>query len=300
MGASGDDACHDLAVAGDGAAYAIGTRQDDSTGPNLYAQSVAPDGVSSYMWLIWSGLGDEEGMAIIPLDDGTFYFAGTTTTVGLLDGFSGGFDGSHNGGVDIFLVHMGASFIATTYVGGSGDDVVESMARGEDGALYLTGHTDSSDFPAATGPGFDTTADGTHEDAFVVKLTADLSTVTYATYLGGSGDDAGMSIAVDGDGAAYVAGTTDSDDFPATGGAYQAARRGGEDAFVAKWRRTACHSSTPPTWAGRATTRAPASRRIASGRPTWPAPPLRPISRRRAGPATTRALGAPPTVTWSS
>lgn len=231
-----DDACRDLVVGRDGTAYAIGSTQGVSTGLDLIAQFHSPDGVSSLTTITWRAPGDDEGVAVVPVDDGGFYLAGTTTSDNFLGVLPAGHDGSHNGGADVFVVKFSRAFgfDAATYVGGTGDDVLESMVRGEDGALYLTGHTNSSDFPASSGPGYDTTADGSHEDAFVVKLTSDLSTVTYATYLGGSADDAGMSIAVDGEGAAYVAGTTASDDFPATGGAYQTAPQGGEDAFVAK------------------------------------------------------------------
>ncbi len=59
------------------------------------------------------------------------------------------------------------------------------------------------------------------EDAFVTKVSADGSTILYSTYLGGDGDDLGAGIAVDSHGDAFVAGITDSDNFPAVN-AYQA------------------------------------------------------------------------------
>jgi hypothetical protein len=68
----------------------------------------------------------------------------------------------------------------------------------------------------------------------VTKLTAAGAALAYSTYLGGSGVDYGFEIAVDGAGAAYVTGSTDSTDFPTTAGAFDTSSNGGGDAFVTK------------------------------------------------------------------
>jgi len=80
------------------------------------------------------------------------------------------------------------------------------------GAAYITGSTDSTDFPlanpiqAANGGGLD--------DVFVTKLNPAGTALVYSTYLGGTGDDQGVGIDVDGTGSAYVTGRTDSTNFP--------------------------------------------------------------------------------------
>ena len=68
----------------------------------------------------------------------------------------------------------------------------------------------------------------------MTKLNSSGSALAYSTYLGGTGGDVGYGIAVDTSGAAYVTGSTESTDFPATVGAYQTANRGYDDAFVAR------------------------------------------------------------------
>src|SRR6266852_6135837 len=118
----------------------------------------------------------------------------------------------------------------STYLGGSGDDVGNAIAVDSSGNAYVTGFTGSTNFPtksptqSASGGGF---------DAFVAKLDPTGSTLFYSTFLGGSADDAGNAIAVDGSGNAYVTGVTRSTNFP-TKNALQSAVGGSGDAFVAK------------------------------------------------------------------
>src|SRR2546426_3342474 len=119
-----------------------------------------------------------------------------------------------------------------TYVGGTGTDEAFAIAIDASANVYLTGNTSSLDFPRSMGA-FQTTLRGT-SDAFVVKLNSAFTALTYSTYLGGTGDDAGRGIAVDASGNAYVTGFTDSADFPTTAGAFQTAFGGVRDAFVVK------------------------------------------------------------------
>ena len=130
-----------------------------------------------------------------------------------------------------------------TFLGGGLDDSVADFALGQDGTSYLTGYTDSVDFPGAGG------APSGGYDAFVAKLSADGGALVYTTFLGGSYEDGifdefGQGIAVDDAGAAYVTGATASADFPTTSGAFDTTYNGpmaypgtspprqGYDAFV--------------------------------------------------------------------
>src|SRR5205823_9134724 len=122
----------------------------------------------------------------------------------------------------------------STYLGGSGnDDAINAIAVDQSGNAYVTGQTTSNDFPtqhpeqAASGAGY---------DAFVAKIDPSGSALVYSTYFGGNGDDFGGGIAVDASGQAYVAGRTNSNNFPTTTGAYQTSYGGGVgDGFVAKF-----------------------------------------------------------------
>jgi len=127
-----------------------------------------------------------------------------------------------------------------TYLGGSGEDEGFGIAVDTSGAAYITGETDSPDFPGAAGA----TNAGSF-DAFVTKLSSSGGSIDYTTLIGGSGADAGAAIAVDSSGNAYVTGLTESNDLPVTQGVYQPFFGGGacnsngtirtcNDAFVAK------------------------------------------------------------------
>jgi len=119
----------------------------------------------------------------------------------------------------------------STYLGGGGDDAGFGIAVDGSGNAYLTGYTSSSNFPTANP--LQATLGGTL-DAFVAKLNPTGSALVYSTYLGGSGEDAGSGLAVDGSGNAYIGGWTSSSDFP-TANPLQATFGGGlRDAFVAK------------------------------------------------------------------
>jgi hypothetical protein len=123
----------------------------------------------------------------------------------------------------------------STYLGGSGADIAGSIAVDAAGNTYVTGLTWSLDFPTSNpvqpAPG----GNSDMGDVFVAKLNAEGSALVYSTYLGGLGFDYGQDIAVDGDGNAYVTGTTQSPDFP-TQNPLQPGLAGGRviDLFVTK------------------------------------------------------------------
>jgi hypothetical protein len=107
----------------------------------------------------------------------------------------------------------------STFLGGNSDDDGTSLAVDNTGAAYIAGQVSSAEFPTTYGA-FDTTYDGGPSDVIVVKLSRDGRTLVYSTFIGGNSTDChwGCAIAVDASGAAYVAGTTVSSDFPTTAG----------------------------------------------------------------------------------
>jgi len=147
--------------------------------------------------------------------------------------------GSYNGGSggDAFVAKVnpaGAALVYSTYLGGSADDRGNGIAADAQGNAYVTGYTNSTNFPVRNAP--QPSVSGSAYDAFVAKLNAAGSLLPYSTYLGGSGgDDIGTGIAVDAQGSAYVTGYTAATDFPTTNNALQGGYGGGDnDAFVAE------------------------------------------------------------------
>jgi Beta-propeller repeat len=123
----------------------------------------------------------------------------------------------------------GAALVYSTYLCGSAGGLGAGIAVDRSGNAYVTGHTSSTDFPTTPGA-FQTACDVVSSgcsDAFVTEINPAGSALIYSTFLGGSGDDSGSSIALDSAGEAYVTGITSSaiahvpDDFPTTPSAFQ-------------------------------------------------------------------------------
>jgi hypothetical protein len=120
--------------------------------------------------------------------------------------------------------------IYSTYLGGSSYDYGYDIAVDSNGYAYVTGYTDSTNFP--TQNPYQGTLSGSF-DVFVAKLSPIDGCPVYSTYLGGSSDEYGYGIAIDSDGHVYVAGKTESTDFP-TENTYQGTLYGSSDVFVTK------------------------------------------------------------------
>ena len=117
-----------------------------------------------------------------------------------------------------------------TYLGGTAEDDAYAIAIDGSGNAYVTGQTASTNFPTVAGAHSRTNAGAF--DVFVTKVSASGSSLVYSTYIGGTGNDSGNAIAVDGSGNAFVAGGTTSGNFPTTTGAFQTSSGGSVDAFV--------------------------------------------------------------------
>jgi len=124
----------------------------------------------------------------------------------------------------------GSGLVYSTYLGGKQTDFGHGIAVDGSGNAYVTGYTNSSDFPTLNPLQANK---GGGQDAFVAKLNATGSALLYSTYLGGSANDEGIGIAVDQSGNTYVTGYTLSADFPLAN-PLQTTNRGLADAFVAE------------------------------------------------------------------
>jgi Beta-propeller repeat/Cep192 domain 4 len=131
------------------------------------------------------------------------------------------------------LLVIDPMLVYSTYLGGTGADVATGIAVDSSGSAYLTGTTQSANFPTASTTPLQSKLAGA-SNAFVTKFNASGTALVYSTYLGGAGSDQGSAIAVDASGNAYVTGTTTSENFPTTSGAFHTKYGGNGDAFVAK------------------------------------------------------------------
>jgi hypothetical protein len=230
-------------------------------GLDVFVASLNPAAVTGTQLLYSTylgGTGDDIGYGIAVDSALSAYVTGSTTSTNFPAAGTGVFQPSQGGGIDAFLAKLGA--VGTnginvgtvplnyfTYLGGADDDVglgvvVDNTGQAVGGSqgARITGWTASADFPARNNP-VQAVFGGGH-DAFVARIdtTATTSTASghYATFLGGSSDDYGTGIAVDLQGASYVAGETKSADFltlaPPLTAAFQPSLNGGSDAFLSK------------------------------------------------------------------
>jgi hypothetical protein len=177
-----------------------------------------------------SGWDFARGIAVDGL--GSAYVTGQTDAFGDFPTTAGAVDATQNGANDAFVTKLspsGAALEYSTYLGGGLDEYGASIAVDAGGAAYVTGPTNSTDFPTTAGAYATSSFGG---DLFVAKLDAGGAALAYSTYLGGSSNDYPGSIAVDASGSAYVTGSTASVDFPTTPGAFDTSWNGGYDIFV--------------------------------------------------------------------
>lgn len=132
----------------------------------------------------------------------------------------GAFDTTFNGVEDTAIMKFdpSGSIVYSTFVGGGAADRGLALQVDSAGNAYVVGRTFSPNFPVTPGA-FDTTHNGS-EDSFILKLDPTGSTLLYSTYVGGSGFERTMRLAIDSEGNAYAAGGTNSANFPTTAGAF--------------------------------------------------------------------------------
>lgn len=193
-----------------------------------------PDG-SSLAYATFIGGNDIDNGIDIAVDaNGSAFVTGHTSSVNFPTTI-GSFDPHLNGTTNAFLVILnsdGTALTYSTFLGGSGSDSGWGIALDENGAVYITGRTSSSDFPT-TSNGFDT-SHHSYADNFVVKFNPDRTSLAYSTFIGGNGDDTSMDIVIEATNTVYITGFTSSSDFPTTAGAFDTSYNDGSDTFVLK------------------------------------------------------------------
>ncbi|MCL6599008.1 MAG: SBBP repeat-containing protein [Alicyclobacillus macrosporangiidus] len=244
LGGSGDDVGNGIAVDSSGSAYVTGDTSSTNFptqnpfqgalagGDDAFVAKLSPAGNTLLYSTYLGGSTLDVGNGIAVDDSGAAYVTGVTDSTNFPT--QNPFQGALAGGDDAFVTKLspaGNTLLYSTYLGGSGTDFGNGIAVDSSGFAYVTGFTDSPDFPTQN-PFQGALAGGI--DGFVTKLSPAGNTLLYSTYLGGSGDDEGFGIAVDASGLAYVTGATNSPDFP-TQNPFQGALAGGFDAIVTKF-----------------------------------------------------------------
>ncbi len=183
------------------------------------------------------GNGDDAGLVIKLDQNGNVYIVGYTTSTDFPTA-GNPYQNLHKnpGGEDAFVAKLDgglSNLIASTYLGGSSDDRIYSIALSQNGDIYVAGYTESTDFPVTPNV-YQTDYAGGLRDAFVTRLSADMSGLVASTYIGGGTSDSAISILLDSSGNVYIAGNTDSTNFPITQGAFQTTNAGNNDVFISK------------------------------------------------------------------
>jgi len=268
LGGGGNDAALDVAVDSSGNAYVTGGTTSANfpttagvlqpkfggfggnscfTFGDAFVTKLNPSGTQMVYSTYLGGVQDDFGTAVTVDSAGNAYVAGSTIspnfpiTPGAYQTKFGGRGGqvgrpfcggapAFSGG-DAFIAKInptGSSLVFSTYLGGTLDDMANSIALDSQQNVYVGGATISMDFPTSAGA-FQTAFHGSESqnqffqsgDGFVTKLNSKGSALMYSTYLGGTGDDVVASLVVDSTGTAYITGSTSSQNFPVTSNAVQ-------------------------------------------------------------------------------
>jgi hypothetical protein len=253
VGGGGDDIANGVALDSAGNTFIVGSTTSTNFPPPVNSISGETAGgfamelnssASALVYSTYIGAGGNDFAAAVAIDsaDNTYVTGATksptyVTTSGAVQPMCGS-DGNCNGGLyDAFVTvikPMGGGLVYSTFLGGEAVDEGFGIAVDSAGDAYVTGFTQSTHFPLGVSRVQSTLKGNGTSDAFVSELNPTGSQLLNSTYLGGSGNDSGLAIAVDNQQNAYVTGVTSSSDFP-TVNPTQPNNGGQNDAFVSEF-----------------------------------------------------------------
>ena len=218
---------------------------------DVFISKLSPDGSTLLYSTYIGGLDRDYGRSIVLDSNNYLYVTGHTSSVDFPTTFSS-YDPIYNGGTDVFVSKIspdGSDLVYSTFIGGSeitsyfepdefgfpfASEGGYSIELDNENNVYITGITDSHDFPTTNGA-YDTSHNG-DGDCFVLKLNQDGSDLIFSTFIGGSDEEwFGGGFVLDSEYNVYVTGATSSEDFPTTPGCYDDSYNGdGADVILFK------------------------------------------------------------------
>lgn len=228
------------------AGYTMSTNFPTSTGAyqttiaglvNCVVVKLSSDGTST-IFSTYVGGNDVDGGLGLTIDERNNVLVTGVTYSKDFPVTSGCYNDTHWGTTDyadIFVLELnptGTSLTYSTYVAGSDDDGGMDIIETSSGP-YVLGSSYSDNFPTTSGA-YDTTHNDL-SDIVIFKLSSDLSTLSYSTFIGGSDDETGLAFEMDGSNNLYITGSTYSSDFPTTSGAYDTTYSDWTDVVVLKF-----------------------------------------------------------------
>jgi Beta-propeller repeat. len=255
LGGSGNDTGASIAVDSQGIAFVTGYTAATGAAATDYQQTTGDTthngGLDVFVtkmtanggrtWSTFIGGGADDYVTDIALEGGTVpyitgwaYDAATDypTTVGA-------YDTTHNGSSDAFVTKLsanGSTINYSTFIGSTDREESNAMFLSTGGVVTFTGFTMSNNFPTTANTFSNSLSGGTYGDVFVAQVNTSNPAnraLTFSTYLGGNGSETSQDIAVDSAGFIYVAGGTESTNFPVAS-AIQSMHGGGFDMFLTK------------------------------------------------------------------
>ena len=241
LGGSDLEEGYGIAVDAAGAAYVTGWTNSENfpthqaykgtigSGYDAFVSKLSPAG-NALEYSTYLGGSGARGHGIAVDANGSAYITGYTVEIPTQQPYQS----FNKGSLDAFVTKLspsGQALVYSTYLGGRNEDFGTGIAVDAAGAAYVTGYTLSINFPtqqAYQG------AKSSNYDAFVTKLSPAGNTLIYSTFLGGTGIEYCLGIAVDSTGAAYITGQTSSNNFPVHQAFQESFKGGYSDAFVTK------------------------------------------------------------------
>jgi hypothetical protein len=222
---------------------------------DVFVTKLSPSGDALVYSTLLGGIGRDHGNDISVDTHGYASLTGYTNTSDFPT-TPDAYDTSLNGKYDVFVTRFtpsGDALAYSTLLGGTETDVGKGIFIDATGYMTVMGYTYSTDFPT-TLDAYDATHNG-RADVFMTTLSPVVNTLVYSTFLGGTSVDLGYSIAVDSKENVFLAGFTNSSDFPTTPGAFDTTYNGNYDGFVTKFHlNTAPYMPDPPSGPSRGLT----------------------------------------------